>query len=91
MLPMKATIEFDDDLYRQLKIEAARRGRSIRDLVAEGVRTVLGNTPVVDYAKADDRKDWVGMLREYARQAGGRHDLSAMRESIVRERGRKDE
>jgi hypothetical protein len=88
---MKATIEFDDDLYRRLKIEAARRGSTIRELVAEGVRSVLGETPAVDYLKAGESKDWIGMLREYAPQAGGRHDLSAMRESIVRERGRKDE
>lgn len=38
---MKATIDFDDALYRRLKIEAARRGRTIRELVADGVRHVL--------------------------------------------------
>jgi len=38
---MKATIEFDDDLYRQLKATAALRGRKVKELVAEGVRMVL--------------------------------------------------
>ncbi len=38
---MKATIEFDDTRYRRLKIEAARRGRTVRELVADGVRHVL--------------------------------------------------
>lgn len=38
---MKATIDFDDQLYRRLKIEVARRGRTVRELVAEGVRYVL--------------------------------------------------
>ena len=38
---MKATIDFDDALYRRLKIEAARCGRTVRELVAEGVRQVL--------------------------------------------------
>ena len=38
---MKATIDFDDALYRRLKVEAARRGRTVRELVAEGVRYVL--------------------------------------------------
>jgi len=38
---MKATIEFDDELYRELKTTAAVRGRKIDDLVAEGVRMVL--------------------------------------------------
>jgi hypothetical protein len=38
---MKATIEFDDELYRQLKAVAALRGAKIKELVAEGVRLVL--------------------------------------------------
>ena len=42
---MKTTIEFDDDLYRQLKVTAARRGRKVRELVEEGVRMVLQSPP----------------------------------------------
>ena len=38
---MKATIEFDDELYRQLKATAVMRGSKIKELVAEGVRMVL--------------------------------------------------
>lgn len=38
---MKATIEFEDDLYRQLKATAALRGRKIRELVNEAVRKSL--------------------------------------------------
>ena len=38
---MKATIEFDDDLYRQLKSTAALRGKKVRELVAEGVLMAL--------------------------------------------------
>jgi len=38
---MKATIEFDDDLYRQLKATAALRGKKVRELVNEGVKMVL--------------------------------------------------
>lgn len=38
---MKATIEFDDELYRQLKATAALRGSKVKELVAEGVRMVL--------------------------------------------------
>ena len=41
MFPMKATIEFDDDLYRQLKATAVLRGSKIKELVAEGIRMVL--------------------------------------------------
>lgn len=44
---MKATIEFEDELYRQLKATAALRGSKVKDLVAQGVRLVLSyaNTP----------------------------------------------
>ena len=38
---MKATIEIDDELYRRVKAAAALRGRKVKDLVAEGLRTVL--------------------------------------------------
>ena len=38
---MKATIELDDELYRQLKATAALRGAKVKELVAEGVRMVL--------------------------------------------------
>jgi plasmid stability protein len=31
---MNVTIDVDDNLYRRLKIEAARRGRTVRELVA---------------------------------------------------------
>jgi hypothetical protein len=44
---MKATIEIDDELYRQLKATAALRGSKVKELVAEGVRMILrdANTP----------------------------------------------
>jgi len=38
---MKATIEIDDELYRQVKAAAAIRGRKVKDLVAEGLLIVL--------------------------------------------------
>ena len=86
MLPMKATVEFDDALYRRLKVEAARRGRTIRDLIADGVRHVLGLPQPKD--AGPEPVEWFGSLRDYAANAGGVHDLAAMRESIARGRGR---
>ena len=38
---MKTTVELSDDLYRRAKSEAALRGRKFKDLVEEGLRTVL--------------------------------------------------
>jgi hypothetical protein len=38
---MKATIDLDEDLYRQLKATAALQGSKVKDLVAQGIRMVL--------------------------------------------------
>jgi plasmid stability protein len=84
---MKATIDLDDALYRRLKIEAARRGRTVRDLVAEGIRAVVDAPPrAVD--EAPRPAEWFGALAAY----GGRaetHDLAAIRASVARARKRR--
>lgn len=64
---MKATIEFDDELYRQLKATAALRGAKVKEPVAEGVRMVLGNTR----SSADDR--WVKLPLIRSRRPGTLH------------------
>ncbi len=85
---MKATIDLDEALYRRLKVEAARRGRTVRELVAEGIRVVI-DSPVVARATRDDRPnaEWFGALNAYAANAE-EHDLGAMRASIARTRRR---
>lgn len=86
---MKATVEFDDQLYRRLKAEAAMQGRSVKELVTEGVRRVLDEPPqdvAAPEAEAAGSEAWYGVLRPYAGKARGRHDLQAMRESIARGR-----
>lgn len=45
MSHMKTTVEIPDDLYRKAKAEAALRGRKVKDLVEEGLRSVLGTQP----------------------------------------------
>lgn len=87
---MKATIDFDEHLYRRLKVEAARRGRTVRELVAEGVRYVLDGEPpetaVPDSAAASEwRPPWIGMLRPWAASVSD-HSMEAIRESIARGR-----
>lgn len=81
---MKATIDFDDQLYRRLKIEAARRGRTVRELVSEGVRYVLdGEPPAQEPATAEDgAPPWFGMLGEYARDVSD-HSMAAVRASVA--------
>jgi len=73
---MKATIEFDDELYRQLKATAALRGSKVKELVAEGVRMVLRQTedpqpfrrirlPIVKSRKPGTLKLTGQMIAEY--------------------------
>ncbi len=81
---MKATIDFEERLYRRLKVEAARRGRTIRELVEDGVRYVLDLPPEASAETEKDREPkWFGSLNRYADNASGKHDLAAMRESIA--------
>ena len=84
---MKATIDFDDRLYRRLKIEAARRGRTVRDLVSEGVQRVL-EAPLAPAPPAgvSDPPRWFGALHGYAANARGGHDMDAIRASVARGR-----
>ena len=39
---MKTTVEIPDELFREAKATAARNGSKLKDLVAEGLRLVLG-------------------------------------------------
>ena len=38
---MKTTFDIPDELYRRAKAEAALRGRKFKDLVEEGLRSVI--------------------------------------------------
>lgn len=80
---MKATIDLDDALYRRLKVEAARRGRTIRELVADGVQLVLDAPEAEPAATGATGAPWFGLLHGYAANAGGRHDMEAIRGSIA--------
>ena len=86
---MKATIDFDPNLYRQIKIEAARRGTTVRDLLSAGARMVLAAPRVAAVApETTPPMPYFGMLHRYAANANGRHDMDAMRESVARARRR---
>ncbi|MBK8250457.1 MAG: hypothetical protein IPK85_24125 [Gemmatimonadetes bacterium] len=84
---MKATIDFDEHLYRRLKVEAARRGRTVRELMAEGVRLVLdapapAEAPDASARAADWRPAWFGALESHARAVED-HSMPAIRSSIA--------
>lgn len=87
---MKATIEIDAALYRRLKAEAALRGCKIKDMVTDGIRRVLKepaySAPAEAAAEPMGKPAWFGGLRQYAKNANGKHDLAAMRASVARAR-----
>lgn len=74
----RMTVVFDDEeLYRDLKVEAARRGRPAKDIVAEAVREWLElQEDLEDVRIAEER------IAEYER-TGEAYTL----EEILRERG----
>lgn len=62
---MKVTIDLDPELYRAVKVEAARSDRSVRDIVDEAIEAWL--------AAAEDREDRASAqaaLAEYRRDGG---------------------
>ena len=62
---MKVTIDLDPDLYRAVKVEAARHDRSVREIVDEALAAWL------DAAEADeDRASAAEALAEYRRDGG---------------------
>ena len=62
---MKVTIDVDADLYRAIKVEAARSDRSIRELIEEALGAWL------ERAEDDeDRASATAALEEYRRDGG---------------------
>ena len=62
---MKVTFDLDSDLYRSLKVEAARADRSVRDVVAEAIDAWLLHSE-----EAEDVASAAAALEEYRRDGG---------------------
>lgn len=62
---MKVTIDLDGDLYRAVKVEAARTDRSVRDIVDEALETWLQLAE-----EREDRESAATALVEYRRDGG---------------------
>lgn len=62
---MKVTFDLDPELYRSLKVEAARADRSVRDVVAEAIDLWL-----VHREEDEDRTSAAEALAEYERDGG---------------------
>ena len=62
---MKVTIDLDPDLYRAIKVEAARTDRSVRDVVDEAMEAWLDAAEM-----QEDRASADAALAEYRRDGG---------------------
>ena len=62
---MKVTIDLDADLYRSLKVEAARADRSVRDVMADALAQWLERRE-----DEEDRASAAEALAEYRRDGG---------------------
>ncbi len=62
---VKATFELDDELYRAVKVEAARTDRSVRDVVMEALEGWLQRAE-----EAEDLASAREALDEYRRDGG---------------------
>ena len=62
---MKATFDIDQELYRAIKVEAARSDRSVRDVVEEALGAWLARAE-----ELEDRASATDALDEYRRDGG---------------------
>ncbi|OGN88286.1 MAG: hypothetical protein A2X23_01530 [Chloroflexi bacterium GWC2_73_18] len=62
---MKITVDLDPELYRAIKVEAARRDRSVREIVAESIAGWLERVE-----DEEDRRSAEDALAEYERDGG---------------------
>lgn len=62
---MKVTIDLDPELYRAVKVEAARSDRSVRDIVDEALEAWLDASE-----STEDRASAEAALAEYRRDGG---------------------
>jgi len=62
---MKVTIDLDADLYRAVKVEAARSDRSVREIVDEALEAWLDSAET-----SEDKASAEAALDEYRRDGG---------------------
>jgi predicted transcriptional regulator len=62
---MKVTVDIDPELYRALKVEAARADRSVRDVLADAIEAWLERSE-----DDEDRASAAEALAEYRRDGG---------------------
>jgi hypothetical protein len=66
---VKTTIELPDDLLIEVKIEAARRHKKLRELVPELVRAGLGANRASAAARRRESRQWLEAWRTLGEEA----------------------
>jgi hypothetical protein len=59
---MRTTVELPDELFRQVKARAALQGRSLKDLIADGLKLLL-QTPEDAQSPASGRRARFPLIR----------------------------
>ena len=86
---MKTTIDIPDPLYRELKARSALEGVTVREVAVSLFEHWVQGRPSADIPEAKKELPvWYGSLRKYAKNAKGRHDMEAVRESVARARAK---
>lgn len=81
---VKATFLIPDELYREVKAQTAREGRSVREVAIQLFEQWLKQKkPVVPYASPVDWLNFQAPLAGFVEDRGADHEMSAMRESIA--------
>ncbi len=85
---MKITVDLDDDLYRAVKVEAARGDRSVRDVMAEAIEGWLEQQEddedlrsaqaALDEYQRDGGESAAEVYRHLAAEAQARYDRTGM-------------
>lgn len=64
---MKTTLELPDDLYLAAKTQAAAQKRKVKDLVAQGLETVLAQSPATSGDFHEAQRQTLAALDEILR------------------------
>jgi predicted transcriptional regulator len=65
LAPVKVTLDLDSELYRAVKVEAARDDRAVRDVIAEAIEAWLDRREA-----EEDAQSAAAALDEYRRDGG---------------------
>ncbi|MCX6935709.1 MAG: hypothetical protein NTZ01_05920 [Verrucomicrobia bacterium] len=90
---MQTTLRINDQIYRNAKAEAARKGVTMTKFLEEALQLKMRQNTErkpaqIRGALRFETPAWFGSLKKYAKTAKGKHDMESIRQSIGRGIGR---